>query len=334
MQDRSIQATASVSGNYAPRYGHLDLFHDVDLGSIADLLDASQEIDVIAGHTVLEEGAFNDAIYIVLDGELDVRLGAVNATPLLTLGVGACVGELSILSQLNVSAYVVAVRASQLLVIRDDLLWSIIGASHEFARNLLKILSGRVRDNNNRLKLSFNAQEKFARASRVDSITGLFNRHWLDEVLERQCTRCTAEGSTCSLILIDIDHFKRINDRYGHLVRDDALKTIASHLHDCTRPIDLAARFGGDEFAVLLPGVGIAEAKFIGERMREEIEHDDILCSFGGLRLTISLGMAELDTRDSPADLLHKADRALYEAKHRGRNCAVSASELQPVVLA
>ena len=333
MHDRSIQTTGTVGKNYAAKYGHLDLFHDVDLRSISDLLDVAVEIAVPAGQTVLEEGAFNDVIYIVLDGQLDVRLGAINATPLLTLEVGACVGELSILSQLNVSAYVVAVRASQLLVIRDDLLWSIISASHEFARNLLRILSGRVRENNNRLKISFNAQEKFARASRVDSMTGLFNRHWLDEVLERQTTRCAAEGSTFSLILMDIDHFKQINDRYGHLVGDDALKTIASHLHNCTRPIDLAARFGGDEFAVMLPGVGIAEAKFISERMREEIERDDILCSFGGLRLTVSLGIAELENHDSPADLLDKADRALYEAKHRGRNCAVSASELQPIVL-
>ncbi len=334
MRDRSIPANGPVGGSYAARYGHLDLFHDVDLDAISELLDTAQEIDIPAGHTVLEEGAFNDAIHIILDGELDVRLGAVNAAPLLSLGVGACVGELSILSQLNVSAYVVAVRESHLLVIQDDLLWSIIGASHEFAGNLLKVLSGRVRDNNNRLTVSINAQERFARASRVDSITGLFNRHWLDEVLERQRSRCAAEGRTFSLILIDIDHFKRINDRYGHLVGDDALKTIASHLHNCTRPIDLAARFGGDEFAVLLPGVGISEAKFIGERMRAEIEQDDVLCSFGGLRLTVSLGIAELDTHDSAQDLLYKADRALYEAKHRGRNCAVSASELQPIALA
>jgi CRP-like cAMP-binding protein len=129
------------------KYGDLDLFNGVDMPSIAELLDASEEIEIPKGHIVLEEGAFNDALYLLLEGELDVRLGGINAATLLTLGIGGCVGELSILSQLNVSAYVVAV--ARLLDIRGSQLWSITGTSHELSRNLLKVLSGRVGDNNN-----------------------------------------------------------------------------------------------------------------------------------------------------------------------------------------
>ena len=94
---------------------------------------------------------------------------------------------MSILSRLNVSAYVIAAEPSRLLVIRDEHVWSFIGISHEFACNLLRTLSGRVRDNNTRLQVSMHAQAHYARASRVDSLTGLHNRRWLDEVLERQC---------------------------------------------------------------------------------------------------------------------------------------------------
>ncbi len=147
-----------------------ELFRDIDISSITYLLDECDEIWVDAGATLLAEGAYNDSIYVVLDGELQVRIGATNAALLLCLGVGACVGERSILSWLNVSAYVVVAHASRLFVIREEELWSLNGRSHEFACNLLKILSGRVRDDNNRLQISLRAQQQFERASGVDTL--------------------------------------------------------------------------------------------------------------------------------------------------------------------
>ncbi len=131
MERRSGYETSSSNDEYALKYGHLDLFRDVDISSVAYLLDKCEEVEVEAGLALLEEGAANDSIYIVLEGALQVRLGATNAAPLLSLGIGACVGELSILSRLNVSAHVIAQRASRLLVIKGELLWSFIGSSHE-----------------------------------------------------------------------------------------------------------------------------------------------------------------------------------------------------------
>jgi len=328
MKRRSEPEAADSIDDYAAKYGHLDLFRDVDMVAVAHLLEACEEIGVHAGQTVLEEGGANDSIYVILDGSLEVRLGSTDSAPLVTLGIGDCAGELSILNRLSVSALVLAPQASRLLVIRDELMWSLIGNSHEFACNLLKILSGRVREDNHRLQISLNAQEHFARASRVDALTGLYNRRWLDEILARQCRRCESDGTALSLILIDIDHFKRINDRCGHLVGDDALKTVAGYLRQSTRPIDLAARFGGEEFAILLYGIGIAEAADIGERIRLDIEQADILASFGDMTLTVSLGIAELDGCENPQELLQRADRALYDAKDQGRNCAVTAPGL------
>jgi diguanylate cyclase (GGDEF)-like protein len=161
----------------------------------------------------------------------------------------------------------------------------------------------------------------------VDALTGLFNRRWLDEVLERQCRRCAADGTALSLILVDIDHFKLINDEFGHLFGDEALKTVAGFLRKSTRPLDMAARFGGEEFALLLYAIDLRGALDIAERIRADIEGAKIPGPGSESFLTVSLGVAELQEFEMPTGLLHNADRALYEAKHLGRNRVVLATE-------
>lgn len=325
-----LRTSDDVSGprdDCASKYGHLALFEDVDLDAVSHLFEVCEEIEVEYGATVLAQGAPNDSIFIVLEGALTVRLGTANAESLLHLGVGACVGELSILSRVCASAHVVAAERSRLLVIRESEVWSFIGSSHEFACNLLRTLSGRVRDDNTRLQKSMHAQAHYARTSRMDALTGLFNRRWLDEVLDRQCRRCAEDATTMSLILVDIDHFKQVNDRFGHLFGDEALKAVASHLCMSTRPLDLAARFGGEEFAVLLHGIDLRGAVEVAERIRHDIAAADILGADAGMELTVSMGVAQLQEFEQPMALLENADRALYEAKHLGRNRVVTASE-------
>ncbi len=108
---------------------------------------------------------------------------------------------------------------------------------------------------------------------------------------------------------------------------------VAAHLRRSSRPVDLVARFGGEEFTIVLYGIGLDEAANIGDRIRRDIEQAEVLTSFGRLRLTVSVGVAGLDDCKNPQALLHNADRALYEAKHRGRNCTVVASEIGPIEL-
>ena len=331
---RTPRVGSGHSADYATRYGHLALFQDVDLDAVGHLFAVCEEIEVAAGETLLKLGEPNDSIYIVLSGRLNVRLGTASAESLLHLGEGACVGELSILSRVSVSAYVVAEEASRLLIIRENDVWSFIGSSHEFACNLLRTLSGRVRDNNTRLQRSMRAQAHYARTSRIDALTGLFNRRWLDEVLDRQCRRCAEDGTTLSLILIDIDHFKQVNDQFGHLCGDEALKAVANHLCNSTRPLDLAARFGGEEFALLLYGIDLRSAVEIAERIRHDIAEAAILKHDARMALTVSMGVAQLQEFEPPAALLQNADRALYEAKHLGRNRVVTATEFGDAGLA
>lgn len=334
MVQRTPCGVSRQRGDYVSKYGHLALFQDVDLDAVGHLFAVCEEIEVETGATLLEQGAPNDSIFVVLLGSLTVRLGTANAETLLHLGEGACVGELSILSRVSVSAHVIAAQRSRLLVIREDEVWSFIGSSHEFARNLLRILSGRVRDDNARLQQSMHAQAHYARTSRLDALTGLFNRRWLDEVLDRQCRRCAEDATTMSLILVDIDHFKQVNDRFGHLCGDEALKAVASRLCTSIRPLDLAARFGGEEFAVLLHGIDLRGAVEIAERIRDDIAATDFLGSGAGMRLTVSMGVAQLQEFEQPMALLQNADRALYEAKHLGRNRVVTATEFGDTGLA
>jgi diguanylate cyclase (GGDEF)-like protein len=302
----------------------LDLFRDVDLVSIKHLLDHCELTHVEAGATVLEKGDQNRAIFQIIAGKLQVRLREGNEIALVPLGRGACAGELSILSRLDVSAQVVALEETRLLVIPEELVWAMINGSHEFSRNLLQVLAGRVRDSNHRLCVSVNAQEQHARASRIDALTGTYNRRGLDEILERECRRCQRDQVLLVAMLIDVDHFKSVNDRYGHLIGDEVLCAVAERLGYALSPTDLLARFGGEEFVILLLGRAMPEAKKIADRLRREIERTPILTSSGPIEMTVSIGVTCLEGGDGPRDLLGRADVALYRAKQSGRNSTVA----------
>jgi diguanylate cyclase (GGDEF)-like protein len=298
----------------------VELLHGVDRGCARRLLAGCAEFDVAPGTRVLEAGADNDAIYLVLDGELEVRLGEADAAPVARIGRGSCVGELSILSRLEVSAHVVAARPTRLLAIPDAVVWEFIGASHEFAVNLLRLLSGRVREDNLRLRDSLDAQLRYQRAAKVDAVTGLCNRRWFDEVAARQWQRARAEGVPLSLLFIDIDHFKQVNDDHGHLAGDDALRGVADLLQAGVRPIDVVARFGGEEFVAVLYGVNQAEAAQVAERLRRDVAARVLPGPSRAVSVTVSVGVAELLPGESIAALIAAGDAAMYAAKRDGRN--------------
>ena len=156
-----------------------------------------------------------------------------------------------------------------------------------------------------------------------DALTGLANRRHFDAVL-RDAVRTAGEQHTpLSLLMIDLDHFKRFNDTYGHPLGDSVLRLMARVLVDQIKGHDLAARYGGEEFAVILPGTNLAGGLTVGERLRQVLERRPILNRTTGQRLgvvTCSVGVSEYRTGESVSDLIDRADRALYRAKHAGRN--------------
>jgi diguanylate cyclase (GGDEF)-like protein/PAS domain S-box-containing protein len=171
-------------------------------------------------------------------------------------------------------------------------------------------------------------EEKLSALAMTDSLTGLANRRAFDETLEREWKRTLREGSQISLLLLDLDHFKEFNDRYGHQVGDDCLRAVATAVHDAVRATDIAARYGGEEIAVILPATGLAGGVEAAEKVRSAVEALQITHggNSGGVGwVTVSVGVATAlsrigGTMRMPESLLLAADNALYKAKREGRN--------------
>lgn len=154
-----------------------------------------------------------------------------------------------------------------------------------------------------------------------DSLTGLYNRRYLDETLEREVSRVRREGIPLSLVMIDIDHFKRVNDTYGHHVGDEALRMLANTLLMDVRAEDVACRYGGEEFLILLPNMPLDTAIVRAEAWRSAVETFSVSLGDFPVAFTISLGVAAYPEHGkTPDDLTRCADQALYRAKHGGRN--------------
>ena len=154
-----------------------------------------------------------------------------------------------------------------------------------------------------------------------DELTGLYNRHYLHETLPRELARASREKLPLALIMIDLDHFKAINDTYGHVVGDQALQLVAGLLQKLMRDSDLVCRFGGEEFLIALPRMALSDALIRTEIWRAAIEDARLEHAGQSIRLTASLGIASFPEHgDSEAGLLSCADIALYAAKHGGRN--------------
>ena len=165
------------------------------------------------------------------------------------------------------------------------------------------------------------ANDQLEVLSRTDRLTGLFNRgHW-EEMLAREFKRARRTGQPFSLMMFDIDHFKKVNDTYGHPAGDEVIRHTADALRECIRETDLAGRYGGEEFAVLLVNTDASGAQKVGERLRQQIEALSIGYDDHSIRYTISLGIAELQSDLMAHEvLLQCADEALYKSKTSGRN--------------
>jgi two-component system chemotaxis family response regulator WspR len=170
------------------------------------------------------------------------------------------------------------------------------------------------------------ANLELERLTRIDGLTGLGNRRYFDEYLAAEWKRGQRTQSPLSVLMIDVDHFKRYNDAYGHLAGDDVLKQIARVIQEgSTRSTDLAARFGGEEFVVILTGVPQEGASHVAERLVQGVR--DLNIAHGTDRVTISVGVATAwpDAEGDPARLVNAADLALFRAKNEGRNRLVYA---------
>ena len=162
------------------------------------------------------------------------------------------------------------------------------------------------------------------RQATTDRMTGLYSHHFFEKNLDEELERARRYKSTFSLVMFDIDHFKKFNDTYGHLQGDRIIREIAKLLWKSIRNVDFAARYGGEEFAVILPSVDVKGALIVAERLRKRVETFGFPSSDGGasLHVTISVGVTEFDPESAyaPSEIIREADRALYKSKENGRN--------------
>jgi diguanylate cyclase len=225
----------------------------------------------------------------------------------------------------------VGVHASNVEAITDDL--RAIVKEHKAGPDAAVFITiGRIVEANNQLKVRLEVAEKqieaqavemrgFESEARTDSLTGLANRRAFDDELKRRFAEWQRCKSPFTLLMIDIDNFKEFNDSHGHQAGDEVLRNAGKVLTKTARQMDLACRYGGEEFAVVLPATNIQEARIAAERFRKAIESSNVKFEGKRLSVTASIGAAQIGEDDDPVKLLRRADEALYKSKDAGRNC-------------
>ena len=174
-------------------------------------------------------------------------------------------------------------------------------------------------------------EHRILQLATIDSLTGVLNRRAFMERMEEEINRAVRESSPLSLLLADIDYFKKINDNYGHQAGDLVLQEFSNQLTLSSRPYDFVGRYGGEEFVVCLPGADKSKSRAVAERVRKKVEEMKIMLPDGSqsIRITASFGAASLslESKEDADSLIKRADEAMYTAKREGRNRVCTAGE-------
>lgn len=291
------------------------LFQEVDNDSLQSILELFTIHTLQCDSILLTPEQSNDYLYLIIEGQLSVHLSSIDTPPIGFINTGDYTGEVSFLDQQQPSAFVIACQPSVVMRLHRRYLAQIYAITPVIQHNLLTALCNRIRSGNNSLTYS-------QHNAHIDSLTKLPNRRWLDYAFQRERQNSIENKQPLCLIMLDVDHFKDYNDQHGHLAGDTVLQFISQQLREQLRPHDSIARFGGEEFVILLPNLSLSEAAEVAERLRFCLASmnkiPDTHPQLPGV--TISLGVAQLKPEDEITCLLHKADQALYQAKQQGRN--------------
>ena len=222
------------------------LFRAVDIEQVHHLLEDCVVRDLRNGEVLLTRGdAPSQDVFVVLYGRVSVFLSGTASPSHTIIRAGECVGEMSAIDREPISATVVAQEDTRLLAIPEPVVWSLVNYSHAVARNLLYLLSRRMRHDNEVIVNGLDRQRELEDAASTDGLTGLHNRRWMNEAFRRQLDRCDRDDVPASLVLIDLDGLKAFNDRAGHLAGDMLICMVADVLARHLRPGDLTRPLRG-----------------------------------------------------------------------------------------
>ncbi len=272
------------------------------LQSLDHRLETIQNLVNKASQGQLDRGKARDAFESVLEGEVDEVRSIINSKNDL--------GELghSISQHLGL-----IMTAMQEYRSEEDSRESALTAQ-------LADMQQKLHEMEKLAEVAQHAIEEQRKKAMHDALTGLPNREAYDQRLDQEITRLQRYGNKLSLMVCDIDLFKRINDNYGHLAGDKVLKIIAKSLQINLRDSDFIARFGGEEFVALMPETSKEEAKLVADKLRQKIENSPFSFKKEPVQITISFGISEFAQNESADEVFARADKALYEAKDNGRN--------------
>jgi len=298
------------------------IFNAVDFNCIRPLLNRCRKECLDSGAVLLRPELGNDSMYLLLSGRVSISLESLDSAPLLELGPGECLGEMSVFDGRKPSAYVSVIEPSEILVLDSHILWQMIDSSHSLCRNLLRFLSDRLRSGNDLMTITRCKEKEQQHAANSDALTGLNNRRWLQEYIASLDDRSLSDIMPLAVLMVDVDRFKLYNDHYGHQSGDLVLQMVARTIRQSLRPSDSVARFGGEEFIVFLPFTPVKQAEVVAERLRSAVERCQIAPDHAQSlpSVTVSLGISTVNSSETVDAAIERADQALYLAKKGGRN--------------
>lgn len=299
----------------------LKLFDQADIESIEGLLADCPIRELVEGQVLISAGDRAHAMYMVLAGRLRLRLPDGDAV---LIEAGKTFGELPLLEQKPVGGTVAADTLTQLLALDEARLWALVRASHAFAGNFLGAVGAQLRGTP--VHTGARGEPGYRRNATLDVLTGLHNRRGFEELLRRQIMRSSMNQQPLAVLLVDIDHFKRFNEEFGYAAGDQALHAIGQTLVNNVRPTDLVARYGGQQFAVMLPDADALGAQAVAARARSAVAEAVVMMADESILppLTVSIGMACLQQFATADEVLAKARGALETAHAEGHNRVAS----------
>jgi len=306
----------------ASKLADTELFRNAPESTLLQVLEHADPMEIAPGTILLSPERENHHIYLLLSGTFAIHFDSPDSPAIRELHKGVSVGEMSIIDDRPPSAYVIAKEHCSVFPIHRDIIQNMVADINPVASNLLRMLTQWMKANTQRIVQDQGRISELTSHANVDGLTGLFNRRWLNSALPRLLLQSQQEKLPLSILLVDVDHFKKYNDTQGHQGGDRALIALGEVLRVGARVHDFPARYGGEEFLILLQNTPVEGALAIAERIRRAAEVKSIASSEGAPLpgITISIGLAASDADSTPESLIEAADAQLYRAKKEGRN--------------